>query len=255
MDSSLESQVELTVLDMKIFSVYIINKSGGLIYSLDDLDPANESISSASRTIADSSVALPITLKLLDERVMVYFGEGGAGIEPGVACTELNDKQVWSGRSSDGIDVISLVEQHGKGELEASQYPFKLTFEKPKKTSNEKIVLASMFNTMYAIASQMSPCQVADNRHGGIELLETESIHLHCYQTPTGTKFLVESEPMFNSSSVVQPLMRRIYQLYADFALKDPFYTIEMPIKGAKFEQNIRSAVKDAKYGKLNLVN
>merc|ERR1719219_460396 len=111
--------------------------------------------------------------------------------------------------------------------------------------------MASMFNTMYAIASQMSPVKNDDNRHGGIELLETENIHLHCFQTPTGTKFLVESEPMFNSRNFVQPLMQRIYRLYADYALKDPFYTMEMPIKSTKFESHVRSSIKEAKRGSL----
>lgn len=242
-----------TICNMKIYSIYIISKSGGLIYNLDNLEP-EDTISSAQKTVSDKTVILPITLKLLDERVMVYFGEWGACIEPGSACTQFNEKTVWSGKC-EGQDVIQTIEKHNQGELEDSAYPFKLTFEKPKKTSNEKLVMASMINTMYAIASTMSPYENDQNRHGGINLLETENIHLHCFQSPTGTKFLVESEPMFNSGSIVDPLMRRLYQVYADFALKDPFYTIEMPIKGAKFEQNVRSAVKDAKFGKLNLVN
>ena len=57
---------------MKIYSVYIINKSGGLIYNLDNLEAPNDSISSVQRTVLDKTVTLPITLKLLDERVMVY---------------------------------------------------------------------------------------------------------------------------------------------------------------------------------------
>ena len=56
---------------------------------------------------------------------------------------------------------------------------------------------------------------------------------------------------MYNSSNNVQPLMRKLYQLYSDFALKDPFYTIEMPIKSAKFEQHIKSSIRDAKRGNL----
>ena len=236
---------------MKIYSIYIISKSGGLIYNLDNLEP-EDTISSAQRTVQDKTVTLPISLKLLDERVMVYFGEWGACIEPGSACTHFNEKSVWGGKC-DNIDIIETVEKHNEGILEDSFYPFKLTFERPKKTSNEKLVMASMIDTMYAIASNLSPYENEKNKHGGIELLETENVHLHCFQTPLGTKFLVESEPMFNSSSIIQPLMRKLYQVYADFALKDPFYTIEMPIKGAKFEQNIRSAVKDAKFGRLNL--
>jgi hypothetical protein len=46
-------------------------------------------------------------------------------------------------------------------------------------------------HSLHAIASQLSPA------HGctGIELLEAETFDLHCFQTLTGTKFLLVVEP------------------------------------------------------------
>ena len=46
-------------------------------------------------------------------------------------------------------------------------------------------------HSLHAIASQLSPL------HGcsGIELLESETFDLHCFETPTGTKFLLVVEP------------------------------------------------------------
>lgn len=144
-------------------------------------------------------------------------------------------------------------------------YPFKITFEKPKKTSNEKIVIASMFNTWHAIASQLCPkknhpqdpdqeAYFLKDTYEGIKLMEMDDVHLHCYQCPTGTKFLLVSEPSHDSSDQVKNLLLRIYQIYSDYALKDPFYTLEMPIKSGKFEACLKHVVQQMKRGTLQLV-
>ena len=38
-------------------------------------------------------------------------------------------------------------------------------------------------------------------------------------------------------------LLKRIYELYADFALKNPFYSLEMPIRCELFETNLQIAI------------
>lgn len=38
--------------------------------------------------------------------------------------------------------------------------------------------------------------------------------------------------------------MKRIYELYADFVMKNPFYTVEMPIRCQKFDAALDSYVK-----------
>lgn len=66
---------------MAIFSVYVVNKAGGLIYQLDSYAPRAE----AEKTF---SYPLDLLLKLHDERVLVAFGQrdgirGGLGSGPG----------------------------------------------------------------------------------------------------------------------------------------------------------------------------
>ena len=66
---------------MAIFSVYVVNKAGGLIYQLDSYAPRAE----AEKTF---SYPLDLLLKLHDERVLVAFGQrdgirGGLGSFPG----------------------------------------------------------------------------------------------------------------------------------------------------------------------------
>jgi hypothetical protein len=57
----------------------------------------------------------------------------------------------------------------------------------------------------------------------------------------TGVKFIVVASPLVTQSLDV--LLRKIYELYADFALKNPFYSIDMPIRADKFDEAMKSTV------------
>lgn len=75
----------------------------------------------------------------------------------------------------DGRPVRDIIEN-------ASEYPLTLKFARPKMTTNEKIFLASMFYPLFAIASQLSP----EPKSSGIEVLEADTFKLNCFQTLTG---------------------------------------------------------------------
>nr|KAF6439342.1 trafficking protein particle complex 4 [Molossus molossus] len=166
---------------MAIFSVYVVNKAGGLIYQLDSYAPRAE----AEKTF---SYPLDLLLKLHDERVLVAFGQRD-GIRVGHAVLAIN-----------GMDV------NGK---------------------------------LFAIGSQLSPEQGSS----GIEMLETDTFKLHCFQTLTGIKFVVLADPR---QSGIDSLLRKIYEIYSDFALKNPFYSLEMPIRCELFDQNLKLALEVA---------
>jgi hypothetical protein len=42
----------------------------------------------------------------------------------------------------------------------------------------------------------------------------------------------------------VDLLLRRIYELYSDFALKNPFYSLEMPIRCDLFDSNLQAVLE-----------
>nr|KAF6468390.1 trafficking protein particle complex 4 [Rousettus aegyptiacus] len=161
---------------MAIFSVYVVNKAGGLIYQLDSYAPRAE----AEKTF---SYPLDLLLKLHDERVLVAFGQRD-GIRVGHAVLAIN-----------GMDV------NGK--------------------------------------------YTADGKEGssGIEILETDTFKLHCFQTLTGIKFVVLADPR---QAGIDSLLRKIYEIYSDFALKNPFYSLEMPIRCELFDQNLKLALEVA---------
>ena len=100
----------------------------------------------------------------------------------------------------DGRDVFDVL-------ADKTNFPLNLKFGRPKITTNEKIVLASMFYPLYALAVQLSPDQVRIfviyaegvtrqylQGSSGIKELETDTFKLHCNQTVTGVKFIVISD-------------------------------------------------------------
>ena len=45
----------------------------------------------------------------------------------------------------------------------------------------------------------------------------------------------------------VKRLLRRVYDVYADFAMKNPFYELEQPIQAELFEERVMIAVKSCR--------
>lgn len=129
----------------------------------------------------------------------------------------------------DNRDVFEIISNK-------DNYPLNLKFGRPRITTNEKIILASTFYPLYALAVQLSP----ETQSSGIQELETDTFKLHCSQTVTGVKFLVVCDPKQNG---IDQLLEKIYELYSDYALKNPFYSLEMPIRADLFDQFLQVAI------------
>lgn len=104
-----------------------------------------------------------------------YFEYLLAWFSVGHVLTAVNDAVIKNGQLDDGTDVLEFLSK-------PESFPVKLTFTRPRMTTNEKIFLASMFYPLFAIASQLSP----EPKSSGIEVLEADTFKLHCYQTLTG---------------------------------------------------------------------
>lgn len=149
----------------------------------------------------------------------------------GHVLTAVNGSPVTGRELENRRDVFELLEQ-------PENFPLSLRFSRARMTTNEKIFLASMFYPLFAIASQLSP----EPRCSGIEMLEADTFRLHCYQTLTGIKFIVVAEP---TQSGIEILLKRVFELYADYALKNPFYSLEMPIRCELFESNLQTLLEN----------
>lgn len=139
--------------------------------------------------------------------------------------TAINGLTVNGAVLEDGRDVKEFIEKQ-------ENFPVNLRFCRPRMTTNEKIFLASMFYPLFAIASQLSP----EPKSSGISELEADTFKLFCFQTLTGVKFMVVAEP---TQAGLDALLKKIYELYADFALKNPFYSLEQPLRCELFDQNL----------------
>ena len=62
----------------------------------------------------------------------------------------------------------------------------------------------------------------------GIETLETSFFRMSCFQTHTGSKFLLLTDPLMPN---VDAIMKGVYERYADHVMKNPFYQLEMPVR------------------------
>ncbi|XP_023330535.1 trafficking protein particle complex subunit 4-like [Eurytemora carolleeae] len=206
---------------MGIYHIFIVSKSGGLIFNYDHNIPQLEN----EKTY---SYPLDIKLKFENKRVTVAFGERD-GICMGHVLMTVNGQALNYDKLPDGTGILEFLENK-------DNFPVNLKFGRAKITTNEKIVLASMFYPLYALAVQLSPEQGSS----GILELESDTFKLHCTQTLTGIKFIIVADL---KQAGIDQLMDKVYELYADFALKNPFYSLEMPIRADLFEQNLQVAI------------
>uniref|UniRef100_A0A0N5BIS8 Trafficking protein particle complex subunit n=1 Tax=Strongyloides papillosus TaxID=174720 RepID=A0A0N5BIS8_STREA len=212
---------------MSIQHVFIISKAGSLIYSWEN--KANESIS------VEKTYEWPLDLKLsyIDQKATVVFGENDK-VKLRYTISAINSINVINGKfmeDDEERDLLTYLE-------DKRNYPLTLTFNSPQLTANEKIILSSMFHSLYTIAAQVAPTP----KSYGIECLETTQFKLHCFQSLTGIKFIAVVSESFTQS--VDGLLRKIYEIYSDFALKDPFYAIDMPIRCEKFDDALNATLE-----------
>ncbi|KAL1494701.1 hypothetical protein ABEB36_010259 [Hypothenemus hampei] len=207
---------------MVIYGIYIVSKSGGLIYNHDHVVPKVET---------EKRFTYPLDLKLTYEnkKISVQFGQRD-GVHVGHVLYAINGIPVTGRQMDDGQDAMELLENK-------ENYPLMLKFGRPKMTTNEKIFLASMFYPLFAIASQLSP----EPKCSGIEILEADTFKLYCFQTLTGVKIMVVVD---RNQTGAEVFLKKVYELYADYALKNPFYSLEMPIRCELFDSNLKTLLE-----------
>ncbi|KAG8856028.1 hypothetical protein FRB96_006595 [Tulasnella sp. 330] len=100
--------------------------------------------------------------------------------------------------------------------------------------SNEYLILAGTLHGIHAITSRLSPTGASS----GAEVIEGESFKMHIRLTPTGVKFVLLTSIAETSADI---MLGKVYEAYADSAMKNPFHTPEMPIRSEGFDLRINS--------------
>ncbi|WVW78582.1 hypothetical protein I302_100538 [Kwoniella bestiolae CBS 10118] len=108
----------------------------------------------------------------------------------------------------------------------------------PPQPVNTILTLAGILHGIHAITAKLTPTPIPGVTAGGLESFEAEGWGGKVFLTPTGTKFVVlHSLPQ----SGLDDLMKRIYEIYSDAVMKNPFHTPEMPINSALFETKLQT--------------
>ncbi|SGZ48527.1 CIC11C00000002570 [Sungouiella intermedia] len=177
---------------MKIYSIYILNKAGGLIYQAD--------------------------------------------LNPGLSKLSVNDYLVLAG-TLHGVHAIAT-----RLRPEEAQS----THDDPA-TINSSIISTGKANT-------------PDSNRLGLQSIETDYFSLYVFQTLTGIKFFIITSPakpvdqvapasssdrsLKKQLDVASDIFKKIYLYYCDYVMKDPFYSLDMPIKSPVFEAKVKGLAK-----------
>eukprot|EP00934_Nitzschia_sp_Nitz4_P005696 Nitzschia sp. Nitz4//scaffold372_size14277//12904//13350//NITZ4_008945-RA/size14277-processed-gene-0.8-mRNA-1//1//CDS//3329549597//5686//frame0 len=122
-----------------------------------------------------------------------------------------------------------------------------LSDKAPQIGTNEWLRIGSTFHSLFAIAAEASPLRLPRNQNpqgadDGIEEIQAFGMTLRTLQTRTGVKFVLTAEP--STTVDLDAVLREIYVLYTDCALKDPFYELDMPIRCDLFTYAVDDLVK-----------
>lgn len=143
------------------------------------------------------------------------------------------------------IIAIYIISSNGSLIYDYHSQPSKLNADK-------NIVLASLFYACYANSEQIGLGLNIDSYSTGIKTLEAENFRLDCFETLTKVKFVVISDISLGTNpmgSSKQDLLKRIYELYADYVMKNPFYTLNMPINSdncSLFKTNLEMSLSSS---------
>lgn len=87
-------------------------------------------------------------------------------------------------------------------------------------TSNEYLVLAGTLHGIHAITSRLSPM----GSSSGAQVIEGETFKMTISLTVTGTKFVLLTSLAESKADII---LQKVYDIYADAVMKNPFHTPE----------------------------
>ncbi|KAL5962927.1 Trafficking protein particle complex subunit 4 [Taenia solium] len=219
---------------MSVYSVYVISESGSLQMYYDRTLPAVE----LERTF---SFPLPFVFENVDGRLAVVFGATD-DIKLGYCVLAVNGVAANGTVLEDGRDILELFGN-------PSNFPITLRLGTPRLRPNDRITVASMFQAIHHMARVLTPCPVnaetmgnsksgAATEPSGIQTIETPEARIHCYESITGTKFLLITD--YRIPNTARDALKLVYEAYTDYVLKNPFYAPNQPFNFEFFNARLR---------------
>mmetsp|Transcript_23633 Transcript_23633/g.41883 ORF Transcript_23633/g.41883 Transcript_23633/m.41883 type:complete len:133 (+) Transcript_23633:2992-3390(+) len=98
---------------------------------------------------------------------------------------------------------------------------------------NYRIMMSSTLHSLHAISAILTPEGMSRE---GLSVINAQLFKLTVFQTPTGMKLCLVGEA---TQTDAESLLRRAYEVYADFVMKNPLYVNDQPIRFEAFEREI----------------
>ena len=223
---------------MKVQSVVIINKSGGLIYCK-TFPNKNEGETNASNY--NSKVDI--------NEMLVFAG------------TFHGTYAIASQLTPRSIQIEQ--QQQQSATLQPMALPRLMSSNFSAYAATLKNANQVLKGSTYKAPDFINPRIINNTNKTGIKSISTDKFDIHCFQTLTGVKFLIfadtssttlassSTSPSSTSSSspgqsvsatsiLADSILKRVYCLYSDYVMKNPFYNTEMPIKNTLFDSKLQ---------------
>jgi trafficking protein particle complex subunit 4 len=99
--------------------------------------------------------------------------------------------------------------------------------------SSDLIRYGATLSALHLLTAIVTP---PGQKKSGFKFINSKSFKLCCYQTQTGVKFCLVSDP---NTMDMEKLCKQAYQHYSDFVLKNPFYELEQQIRFEGYDRAI----------------
>lgn len=234
---------------MSLDAILIVNRSGGLIYTkLFNKDKNTSNVGSNELLILAGTLHSAFTLAncILPES-LIDLSESYNG--------DVQDNHKHRDETYLPFD----------SEIKRFQYSFKyypvgetranvnINYSATQKQEMRKLLSDLTFKgtELFAVGNRQDNYKILDyHQVACIRHIETEFLDIYSHQSITGTKFICifnKIQGDFNRRDVdrVSCFLLRIYALYSDIILKNPFYSLDMPIRNnEKFDVKVENLVE-----------
>ena len=136
------------------------------------------------------------------------------------------------------VSSLYLINKHGS-------LLYQLDVSPSKVSANDKIRIASIFHSVSAIAGRISPNREPETgdlsflQPKGIERIKSKNFTIHSKETITGLNILIIAHPTMPAKTAGD-VLRLVYESYANYVMKDPFYSLDMPIRSHLFDSAVK---------------
>ncbi|KKZ66727.1 hypothetical protein EMCG_07558 [[Emmonsia] crescens] len=218
----------LPITQRVVYSLIIINKAGGLIYNREFQAGLLKLSTNDYLVLAGTFHGTRLTLSLPSRRRRIHAIT--RSLTPRLPTNAIITPSPSTPSTSTSTNTITPSHTHAHAASSSS-------ISSPLTTNSSSLPVPTTTTTSSTTTTVPNPTQPIT----GIEVLETDKFRLTCFQTVTGTKFLLFTDPLMAGVDVV---MKRIYELYADYVMKNPFYQLEMPVRCEAFDRHVGVWVK-----------